>query len=99
MKAYTFELGCPVCGSDLEHVNAGLPDMAIACAVALCPKCRKEVTITVQAVMRSRPITEHGTSRGYQAHIAGGTDPCEDCRNWKIAARGRACGARARVPT
>lgn len=87
MKAasYTFEIGCPVCGSDLVHVNSSSSCQTQTCAIALCPRCKREVTITVQAVMRCRPFPVCGTMPGYSAHLSAGTDPCDECMAVKIA--------------
>ena len=48
MKSYLLEIGCPRCGSDVEHVNGVNRGTGEACAVVWCPKCRVEFDVQVR---------------------------------------------------
>jgi hypothetical protein len=51
---YAFELSCPQCGGEVEHVSSGCPDIVSARAIAKCLRCLAtlllEVTVRREAV-------------------------------------------------
>lgn len=53
--SYSFELGCPLCGGDIDHVAGGCPSERNVRAVAWCPECLADVLIVVAVDARRNP--------------------------------------------
>lgn len=83
--AWTFTATCPYCGDRLEHVADGTITTWRARALATCTGCDATVIISVALVAtvddhRARkPIANHGTEAGYQAHRRRLDVPCDHC--------------------
>lgn len=84
-KPWSFTVTCPYCGGPLEHLADGATTTWHTRALATCTECdatiilHVEIVATVDNHQARKPITNHGTEAGYQAHRRRRTTPCGDC--------------------
>ena len=81
MKAYMFEIGCPLCGGEVEHKAHGVPAVSEVRAIARCLKCGAEMIVVINLVVRENdgPGAVCGTCAGYSRHRRHDEVPCEAC--------------------
>lgn len=98
---YAFDVSCPRCGGDPEHVTGSRQDPKVtltARAICRCSTCRAEWLLTLDVAPvtpatggRERPPC--GTEGGYKAHTRRGEPSCRACRDaHRIYQRGTPSG-------
>ena len=97
MIGYSFTVSCPCCGGLLEQVNQSrdVPNRHVV--ILLCRPCKREMTLTVDLVMRA-PRALHGTPAGWSQHHRDGEDPCDECKAAKNGKHIEYTRARKLVP-
>lgn len=56
MNGYVFDLSCPQCGSEVDHVTSSAPCGGDARAVCKCSRCSREWLVAVY--LRAAPVPE-----------------------------------------
>lgn len=85
MKAFGFALSCPLCDGEIEYIGSAKPSTFETKAIVVCVPCRREYLVSVQMVMRERPVVACGSPQGWQQHRRNGEEPCDECKRVRNA--------------
>jgi hypothetical protein len=95
--AYVFDMDCPNCGGEVEHVTGSQPapllNIKSAAIVQCVGQCRRRWTVTVTLAAVSgviNDLSKCGTEAGWFSHRTANEQPCPSCVEARDAAkRGR----------
>lgn len=83
MTGYEFELSCPNCGAEVEHVAGATSTGHDTTAICQCTGrgCRKRWQVVVAvAYVGTEDRDTCGTLYGYQVHLRAGEEACPACK-------------------